>query len=96
MLEKTVENHLRKRVKECGGLCFKWSSPSHRGVPDDIVFIYGEIWFVEVKKPGGRTTKLQDLVMSQIREYTDNVCVLSSKEEINQWLEARQQICLPL
>ena len=96
MLEKTVENYLRKRVKECGGLCFKWSSPSHRGVPDDIVFIYGEIWFVEVKRPGGRTTKLQDLVMNQIREYTPNVCVLSSKEEINRWIEDRQQMELPL
>lgn len=86
MLEKAVEQHLNKKVKEAGGLSFKWSSPSHRGVPDRIVFLNRSVWFIELKRPGGKTTKLQDHIGEQIKRYTPNYCVLSSKDEIDQFI----------
>lgn len=88
MLEKTVEKYLNKKVKEAGGLSFKWSSPSHRGVPDRIVFINSSVWFIELKRPGGKTTKLQDHIGEQIKQYTSNYCVISSKDEIDQFVSS--------
>lgn len=53
MLEKDVENALKAEVKAAGGMCLKWVSPGHRGVPDRIVlFPHGVIAFVELKQPG--------------------------------------------
>jgi len=84
--ERDVENHLRKRVKAAGGKVFKWASPAQRGVPDDIVLLHGQVWFIEVKAPSGKLTKLQELMGSYIREYTDNYAVLWSKEDVDRWL----------
>lgn len=55
MREKTVEAALRKAVEDEGGLCLKWVCPGHTGVPDRIIlFPYGVIAFVELKRPGAK------------------------------------------
>lgn len=89
MRERDVENHLRKQVKKAGGKVFKWASPGQRGVPDDIVFINGQIWFVEVKKPGGKLTKLQQFMLDFLSIYTNNITVIYSKEEVDAWVADR-------
>ena len=83
MLERTIEQHLKRQVELLGGRCYKWCSPSNKGVPDRIVFINGQIWFVELKSPTGYLSKLQELFGKFIKQYTDNYCILSSKEELS-------------
>lgn len=39
MLEKTIEAHLVKRVKERGGVAYKFTSPQRRSVPDRLVLM---------------------------------------------------------
>lgn len=39
MLEKKIEEHLCKRVKEAGGVAFKFTSPQRRSVPDRLVLL---------------------------------------------------------
>ena len=39
MLEKKVEEHLCKRVKEAGGIAYKFTSPQRRSVPDRLVLL---------------------------------------------------------
>lgn len=39
MLEKKVEEHLCKRVKELGGIAYKFTSPQRRSVPDRLVLL---------------------------------------------------------
>jgi len=89
--ERDIENYLRKRVKEHGGRVYKWASPGQRGVPDDIVFINQQAWFIEVKSPTGKLSKLQEVVGQTIKEYTDNYAVLYSKEEVDSWLTEAHQ-----
>lgn len=61
MREKEIEHKLKEWVEARGGKCFKWSSPSNRGVADRIViFPGGRVFFVEVKTKVGRPTKLQE------------------------------------
>lgn len=42
MLEKTIEAHLVKRVKERGGVAYKFTSPQRRSVPDRLVLLGAE------------------------------------------------------
>ena len=67
MKETTVEQHLRRRVKETGGLCWKWVSPGRTGVPDRIlIYPPGVIAFVETKAPGEKERPIQVLVQSML------------------------------
>lgn len=67
MREATIERHLRRRVKETGGLCWKWVSPGRTGVPDRIlIYPSGVIAFVETKVPGEKERPIQVLVQSML------------------------------
>ena len=87
MRERTVENYLTRRVKEAGGKSYKWCSPSNRSVPDRIAFLpNGGVWFIEVKSPTGKLTQLQEHTVKELKKYTDNVVVVFSKEDVQEWL----------
>ena len=66
MLEKEIEKKVCAYAKSKGWLCYKFPSPSQRGVPDRIYMKSGLIFFIEFKAPGKRATKLQDKVISTI------------------------------
>lgn len=69
MLEKTIENKLRKGIKAIGGLCLKWESPGFTGVPDRMILLPGgRILFAETKAPGKKERKRQEYVHKQLRE----------------------------
>ena len=61
VLEKEIEQKLRKRIEAAGGKCLKWVCPGWSGVPDRIVLLpRGRIFFVETKRPkGGVVSDLQ-------------------------------------
>lgn len=86
MLERDVEAYFRKAVAARGGVAFKFVSPSHRGVSDRIVCLQGQTWFVELKRPGGRLSPLQRVFAAEMARLGQNYTVLSSREEIDQWL----------
>jgi len=65
--ESTIENYLVRRCKELGVLCYKFVSPSHRGVPDRLlIFPKGLVAFIELKAPGKSPTALQIAVLKQM------------------------------
>lgn len=67
MKESTIESYLVRRCKELGVLCYKFVSPSHRGVPDRVlIFPHGLVTFVELKAPGKLPTALQLAVLKQM------------------------------
>ena len=41
MLEKEIERRMVQMVKQRGGLCYKFVSPSNPGVPDRIIIMTG-------------------------------------------------------
>ena len=60
MLEKQVEQALRKAVRARGGLAVKFVSPGLDGVPDRIILMPGgRIAFAEIKAPGNKMCQLQ-------------------------------------
>lgn len=84
MLERAVEEHLVGRVRAAGGLALKLVSPSLIGLPDRLVLLPGgEAFFVELKRPGGKTRPIQDRVIGMIRRLGFRVHVVDSKEGVN-------------
>lgn len=67
-LESQVEGTLVRYAAKKGVLTFKFSSPSHRGVPDRIFMCNGNVLFLEIKRPGERPTKLQEHTLRAIRQ----------------------------
>lgn len=69
MLEKEIESWLNKKVKEMGGLSFKFISPNNPGVPDRIyIFPEGKVYFVELKTEIGRMSNIQKWQRERFKE----------------------------
>lgn len=90
MRESDIERHFVRRVKALGGVAYKFVSPSHRGVSDRIVCLPdGQVWFVELKAPGGRLEALQKVFASDMTALGQNYACLWSKEMVDAWVKAR-------
>ncbi|MNJ50659.1 VRR-NUC domain protein [compost metagenome] len=88
MLEKNIESHLRDRVKELGGIAYKWVSPGNSGVPDRIVVLPGnKVVFVELKAPGKKPTALQVNQHKKLSQRGCDVRVIDSKEQVDLLLQ---------
>ena len=88
MLEKNIEAHLVKRVKEIGGIAYKFVSPPHRGVADRVVCLpNGVVWFVELKAPGGRLSPLQKVFEVDMALLKQRYVCLWSKEQVDAWVK---------
>jgi len=85
MLEKQVEKYLNKRVKESGGLSYKWIS-SVTGVPDRIVLLNQTVHFVELKTSSGVLSPRQIHVFDEIGEQGFPVHVLRSYDDIEEFI----------
>lgn len=82
MLEKDIEKYLTAQVKKMGGLCLKFISPGNAGVPDRIILLpWGNIWFVEVKKPGGRIAPLQKWWQRKLQGLGFPAVIIKSQTE---------------
>lgn len=88
VLENAVEQYLTREVKKIGGISRKWSSPSHRGVPDRILFFdNGQIYFVEVKRSHGKPTALQLKEVKILRKYGLAAVIVYGKEGVDLFIE---------
>lgn len=80
--EKSIETILRQAVEAEGGLCLKWTCPGHKGVPDRmILFPYGIIAFVELKRPGAKVKAggLQEWWRKKIQSFGFSCYEISDK-----------------
>jgi hypothetical protein len=77
MLEKEIEHRMVRMIKERGGLCYKFVSPSNLGVPDRIVITPdGRVIFVELKTENGRLSKMQKWQRNELQKRGIDVRVI--------------------
>lgn len=87
MTEKDIEEYLRLGVKKQGGIAFKFTSPGNSGVPDRLIVMpENRIYFVELKRPGGKTSPLQNRQISRLKDLGCRVLVVDSKESAERFL----------
>lgn len=86
MRESEIEKYFVRRVRELGGVAYKFTSPSHRGVSDRIVCLPGGVtWFVELKTKGGRVSPLQDVFRREVLSLGQRYALLASKDAVDEW-----------
>lgn len=79
--EAKVERAAVRYARQQGWRPFKWSSPGRRGVPDRVFFRKKRFVAIEFKRPGGRTTKLQDRTIQQLQEEGFEAYVVDNIED---------------
>lgn len=65
--ERDIESRLVRYCRPRGVLCYKFTSPANRGVPDRILIVPGgKVGFLELKRPGQVPTALQEHVLKTL------------------------------
>ena len=83
--ERDIERALVKAVKAAGGEIRKVMWIGRRGAPDRLVLLEGRgPLFVELKAPGGRVSRLQDLEHRRLRVGGCRVMVIWKPEQIDE------------
>jgi hypothetical protein len=90
MLEKQVEKYLVKRVKDLGGLSYKWIS-TVTGVPDRLVIINQRVFFIELKTETGTLSPRQIHVFDELGEHGFSVHVLRNYDDIEEFIHEALQ-----
>jgi hypothetical protein len=78
--ERDVEAHLVKRVKEAGGIAYKFTSPQRRSVPDRLVLL-------DIAKAGAKLQDLLDVLCKSIGTYGTGILRFSYEEQEKQAAE---------
>ena len=93
MREKSIENKLCKVVKNRGGMCLKFVSPSFNGVPDRIVLMPGGVMaFVETKATGETMRKLQKRRKKQLEALGFKVYCLNDEMKVEEIINEIQTV----
>jgi len=85
-LEKDIENYLVRECKKRGALCYKFTAPGRRSVPDRLILVHGRVFFVEVKRPGGKPTPLQLQEHEKLRGKGFAVHMVDTRQEVDRVL----------
>ena len=87
MLEKQIERKLTEEVKKLNGMCLKQTSLV--GIPDRLVLMPGgKMAFVELKAPGEKPRKLQQIRIKQLRKMGFMCFVVDGPEMISDVLDS--------
>ena len=91
MLEKEIEKYLRDKIKNLGGVAYKFISPGNSGVPDRLICLpAGKAIFVELKAPGKDPKPHQNLQINRLRILGFDVRIIDSKQKVDEFINEIQ------
>ncbi len=91
MKEAQIEKWLNEKVKELGGLSYKFISPNNPGVPDRIyIFPSGEVWFVELKTELGSMSNIQKWQRDRISGMGCNYRLIKGMAQARAFIDERR------
>lgn len=90
------KNSSEKKIKES---CLRWIKKNYpriwiykisdlfkSGIPDFILVCQGECIFIELKKPGGKVSKIQEVVFNEIRATDTHVYIAHNLGEFKSFV----------
>ena len=87
MKESQIEKWLNGKIKELGGISFKFTSPGNPGVPDRIyIFPEGAVYFVELKTEIGRLANIQKWQGKRLQEMGCRYRVIRGMEQAKEFV----------
>lgn len=89
--ENKVEKYLDEEIKRLGGLTRKWVSPGRAGVPDRIVIVRGNVWFVEVKTEDGELETVQEREHKRLEAVGAEVRTVYGHRDVREFIEEVRQ-----
>ena len=82
MLERDIEKRVKDYARSKGFLAYKFTSPGHIGVPDDLfISPVGFVIFVEFKQTGKKPTAMQQREIDRINQHGVLALVVDSVEQ---------------
>ena len=85
--EKLVTSYMKLMSHKYNCLYFKLSLRYFSGFPDCLIIKNGKVFFIELKKTGGKATRLQECIGRRIKNYGGNWICLNSKKSIKKFFE---------
>ena len=82
MKESQIQKKILKYLKEQHIYAFKVITANRKGIPDIIACIDGEFVALEVKRPGGKPTALQELNIRDIKKSGGEARIVYSLEDV--------------
>lgn len=91
--ESSIQNDVLKYLKSDNRVGFvrKWSDRWHSGIPDIFCIVESYPVFIELKRPSGKTTKLQDAVIAEIINAGGYARVCKSVSDVKEFID---EVCL--
>jgi hypothetical protein len=77
MIEAEIERRVVKYCNDHKLLTYKFTSPSHRGVPDRVIIGPGRVLFLELKQAGKKPTPLQEREIRRINQFAAGETVVA-------------------
>ncbi len=91
-LEKEIEGKVCDYAKGKGFLCYKFTSPARRSVPDRIFITpEGKVFFIEFKRLGAVSTAAQEVEQQKIRNQGITVYVVDRVAEGRAFVDVEAQ-----
>lgn len=92
--ETDVERQLTEGITALGGKCLKFTTPNYTGVPDRIILLPGgRVAFAELKRPGEKERRRQELVQTKFRTLGFTVfSSVDSADKINKVLDYCREV----
>lgn len=83
MREKDIEANVKRYIEKQGGVCWKFTSPGTKGVPDRVILLPGgRIVFAELKTKIGCPSEMQKYRIRQLRRLGFEIRVVRSVEDV--------------
>lgn len=88
MKESAIVSRVMKRLTADGYFVIKIHGGPYQiaGLPDLLAIRHGRAMWVEVKRPGEKTTLIQDMMIKKLREHGCTVLVAYGVEELEETL----------
>lgn len=93
MKESQLEDWLTEKIKDLGGMSFKWVSPGNPGVPDRVyIFPDNLVYFVELKTEIGRLSNIQKWQRERLIAAGVNYRLVKGKQQAKELIKELKEV----